>query len=82
MLKKTIQKWKFKFASFKLKRKYKKSVKIRLEILEWCLHKINKVDVPTNETDNEMLKQFLSLYDVTIKDINNDVDKYRNYICK
>lgn len=82
MFKKMIRKWKFEFASFKLKWAYKKTVKIRLEVLEWCLCKIDKIGIPINETDNEKLKQLFSLYDAAIKDMNNDVDRYRSYVCE
>lgn len=75
-----IKALKFKIACFKVKHSTMKLVKCDIKILKYCIHHINKIGIPTNEHKNEMLKMLLACYDEAIKQINEDIEKYRSYV--
>lgn len=80
MLKKAIQKWQFKFSVLKVKRAHKRVLRHSFKILKWCLHNINKIDIPTTSTENDILKKSLDLYDEMIQVMNKHVVRYRSYL--
>jgi len=71
--------WQFKFSIFKLKCTHMRAIRYDIKILKFCVYNINKIGIPTNETNNESVKQLLSLYDKTIEKINGDIEKIRSY---
>ena len=73
-------KWQFKFRVFKLTCSHMKLVKHDLKIIRFCVCNIIKIGIPTNEADNESIKQLSALYYETIKKLNGDVDKIVSYV--
>ena len=82
MWKKLKQKWDFKWASFKLNRAYKNKIKFTIKTLKFYIYTMNKIGIPTNKSENEILKMFLASYDKMIESLNQDINRYRNYIWK
>lgn len=80
MLRKKIDFLMFKISVFKVKRSIWKVINHNLKTLKFCLRNIHKISTPTNDTQNEILSILVSLYDKTIKDINEVVDTHRKYI--
>lgn len=80
MLGKKINRLKFKFSVFKVKRSHMKLVKHDLKILLFCIHHLNKICIPTSEAKNEAMKKLLSVYDETIAELNKNVEIYRNRV--
>ena len=82
MLKKVINKWQFTDSLRKVKSLHKKVLRQNLKIMKFCLYRINKIGIPTNETETETLKRLVSVYDETLKDLNKDIDRYSDYYKK
>ena len=79
MLKKVMNKWQFNNSLRKVKSLHKKVLRQNLRILKFCLYRINKIGIPTNDTEIETLKRLITVYDETLKDLNKDIDRYGNH---
>lgn len=75
-----LSKLRFRFYLLKAKTIHNQGVKLNLRILKFCLYNINKCGIPTNKCENDRLKELIDLYDITLRDLNSSVDRYRNYI--
>ena len=82
MLSEKIKKLQFKFSLFKVKLLHMKKMKYNLKVLSFCIHHLDKLCVPTNEKENEVMKKLLSTYDETIIELNESVDIYRKRVTK
>jgi len=80
MLKEKMDFLKFKLAILKLRFTHKKLMKLNLYTLKWCVYHINKIGIPKSKEENELLKKILGYYDETVKDLNKDVERYRNFV--
>jgi len=72
----------FKASVRKAKRSIKKLIKQELKILKFCLYHMNRIGVPKNREQNEMLKLLLDSYNKVIVDLNENVKTYEHYIWK
>lgn len=70
----------FKLSIFKVRRTHKRMMKVRLRILKFCLYKVVKIGIPKNNEENETLKRIIAFYDETIKELNKDIDRCRQYV--
>lgn len=82
VLRKLIQKYKFKFSIFKVNHAHKKCIKHCLKSLNFCLNTVNELIIPTTEREKEIMKNILDLYDEVIDYMNKDINRCRNIICE
>lgn len=80
MKNKPLQKLQFKIAISQVKCIHKTLMKHRLHTLKFCLINIARIGIPTSKEENETLKRLLALYDDTIKDMDKDLNRSRNYL--
>jgi len=77
---KKINTLKFKRSMRKAKRIHNKSIKLKLDVLKFCIYNIEKITIPVNEDENTLLKELFDQYDEIITDIDNNIERYRKYI--
>lgn len=71
---------KFKISSFKLRFTYMKRIRLYLKALRLCVKYLNKITIPTNDTEYKMMSSLLEYYDNTIVELNDYVEVYRKRV--
>ena len=82
ILKNWVNKLKFKISIVKLENAYKRMIRCNLRILKFCLYSMNKRGIPTNNYETESLKNLIEFYDANIKDLDESVNRFRNYLSR
>ena len=71
---------KFTLNMFKVRRTHKKIIKMRLWILKRCIYEIIRIGNPKNNIEIKSLNQAIILYDNTVQELNNNIDRYRKLV--
>ena len=57
-----------------------KKMKYDLKVIKFCVKHMDKICVPINEKENEVMKKLLVAYDEAINSLNESVNIYRKRV--
>ena len=64
----------------KLKKQHAKVNDIRLKILKACMKEMDAVGIPVTAEEKELMAQAIELYDKTLQELKDDVNRFRGYL--
>lgn len=72
--------WQFLNACAKVKKRHNKVNAFRFKILRTCLRDLDKVGLPVTTKEKDLMAKMIQLYDKTLDELSNDVNRFRGYI--
>ena len=64
----------------KLKKKHAQVNNIRLKILRACMKEMEMIGIPVTKEEKELMRSAIDLYDKTLQELKDDVNRFRGYI--
>jgi hypothetical protein len=64
----------------KLKKKHAKVNDIRLKMLKTCLREMDAIGIPVTAEEKELMTRAIELYDKTLQELKDDVNRFRGYL--
>jgi hypothetical protein len=64
----------------KLKKKHAKVNDIRLQMLKACLREMDAIGFPVTAEEKDLMAEIIKLYDKTLSELSQDINRFRGYI--
>lgn len=64
----------------KLKKKHAEVNDVRLKILKACQKEMDAIGIPITSEEKEFMTRAIELYDKTLQELKDDVNRFRGYI--
>ena len=79
-MKRLYRKFQFKLACLKVRITYQRLIAVRLDIIKYCCKHLHRIGIPVTDSEKEMMKELIHLYDKVIDDLKKDINRYKSYI--